>query len=100
MRLKIPFDAIEDTSSDVPLDETDMLARSIRMYGLLMPLTVMQNGEKYLLVHGFRRYKALKLLLAGEVKTPVEVTIVDGTDALKAHNERVVKRNAPRSKKL
>ena len=96
LKLKIPFETIEVGSrADRPGDDTDMLARSIRMYGLVMPLTVMQSGDKYTLIHGFRRYKALQKL--GKTGSDlVDVAVVESTEALKVFNERVLKRDINR----
>ena len=38
------------------------LAASIKQHGLLQPITVMQEGEGYIIVAGERRYRAFQLL--------------------------------------
>lgn len=43
------------------------LAESIKLYGILQPLVVIKNGEKYDIVAGERRYRAAKYLDLDEV---------------------------------
>lgn len=43
------------------------LAESIKMYGILQPLVLIKNGEKYDIVAGERRYRAAKLSKLEEV---------------------------------
>ena len=38
------------------------LAKSIKEYGLMNPITLMESGEQYVLIAGFRRLSAVKLL--------------------------------------
>lgn len=62
-------------------DDTDEsireLADSIKLAGLLHPLSVVQNGDRYTLISGERRYKAIKSFLGWE-KIPCNV--FDGAD--------------------
>jgi len=47
------------------------LAESIRQYGVIQPLVVKKDGDKYRIVAGERRYRAAKL--AGLAKVPVVI---------------------------
>lgn len=42
------------------LSAIDELASSIKTYGILQPLVVIQNGDKYIIVAGERRFRAAK----------------------------------------
>lgn len=44
------------------MDNLESLKKSIRILGLIQPITVKQNGEKYEVVAGKRRYHAVKQL--------------------------------------
>ncbi len=63
------------------LDETDPgiqeLAASIKRHGLISPLTVTPDGDKYRLLAGNRRYKALTMI--GAQKAPCVIAKVDDT---------------------
>ncbi|EHR32100.1 ParB-like partition protein [Helcococcus kunzii ATCC 51366] len=64
-------------SSDNPrknFDEESIksLADSIKMYGVLQPLVLIKNGEKYDIVAGERRYRAAKLIKLDEVPAIVK----------------------------
>lgn len=48
------------------------LAESIKMYGILQPLVLIKNGEKYDIVAGERRYRAAKLIKLEEVPAIVK----------------------------
>lgn len=56
-------------------DSLQELADSIKEHGLLEPLDVQQNGERYILVNGERRWRAAKL--AGLKEVPVIVSEYD-----------------------
>lgn len=56
-------------------DSLQELADSIKEHGLLEPLDVQQNGDRYLLVNGERRWRACKL--AGIKEVPVIISEYD-----------------------
>jgi ParB family chromosome partitioning protein len=61
----------------VALDE---LAESIRVQGLIQPITVRKNGNKYQLISGERRFRASKL--AGLTEIPAYIRTADNQQML------------------
>ena len=62
--LTIPFSAIEQDlgfNSRTIYNNMDELSESIKIDGLITPLTVMKNGDTYKLIAGYRRYRALEI---------------------------------------
>ena len=55
-----------------PLEE---LAQSIREHGVISPLIVRKNGNKYQIIAGERRYRASKI--AGLTEVPVRIIVAD-----------------------
>ena len=77
--MEIPIDLIDvdlDWNCREKMDNIDDLAISISTNGLLAPLTVWSRGDRYKLIAGFRRYKALTKLEWDMI--PVVVAEVDG----------------------
>lgn len=60
----------KDYGSD---EEFNELVESIRTHGVLMPLTITTRGSELWVAHGFRRYKAIQVLLAEGLEVFVEV---------------------------
>ena len=56
------------------IDDTEDLEKLILQWGLIEPLHVMPYGDKYLLIHGFRRFNALKRLGEQEAICLVDTT--------------------------
>lgn len=71
--------------SQVSFEGLDELSRSIRHLGLLNPITVRKMGEKYELIAGFRRTKAVEM--TGAMVIPARVVTSDDptADLQKAH---------------
>jgi ParB family transcriptional regulator, chromosome partitioning protein len=61
-------------------DKLDELAQSIKQHGILQPLVVSKEGDKYQLIAGERRHKAAEILEMPEV--PVIVKDVSDRDKL------------------
>lgn len=61
--------------------DIDSLANSIRHLGLILPLAVVQEGDKYRVVDGNRRLEALKLLNKGKKDVEVPVLVQDADTA-------------------
>ena len=62
--LTIPFSAIEQDlgfNSRTIYNNMEELAESIKIDGLITPLTVMKNGDNFKLIAGYRRYRALEI---------------------------------------
>jgi ParB family chromosome partitioning protein len=81
---EIPVDAIE-TNPDQPRRrfesaELDQLADSIRQHGVLQPIVVRRNGDRYELVVGERRWRASRA--AGRETIPAVIADVDSKDRL------------------
>jgi ParB/RepB/Spo0J family partition protein len=57
--------------------DIDSLANSIRHLGLILPLAVVQEGDKYRVVDGNRRLEALKLINKGKKDVEVPVLVQD-----------------------
>lgn len=66
--------------TQLPEDGLDELASSIRSSGLLQPILIRPNGERYQLVAGERRWRAAGK--AGLEKVPAVVRDIDDTEAL------------------
>jgi len=58
---------------DINAEEIDELAESISEVGLLQPILVATNGERFEVVFGHRRYLACKQLGLSEIKTIIQV---------------------------
>lgn len=58
------------------------LAESIKMYGILQPLVLIKNGEKYDIVAGERRYRAAKLIKLEEVPAIVKKLTIKDKDMI------------------
>jgi ParB family chromosome partitioning protein len=73
---EIPLSLIDLPAWDVRIADVDEdladLARSIADHGLLNPLTVVQNGDRYTVIAGRRRLRALRQLGI----TPVQCNVV------------------------
>lgn len=54
-------------------EEFNELVESIRTHGVLMPLTVTSRGTELYVSHGFRRFKAIQVLMAEGIEMVVEV---------------------------
>lgn len=52
---------IDQPRKEFDLDSLEELAESIRIHGLLQPILVRFNGQKYSIIAGERRYRAAKL---------------------------------------
>ena len=69
-------------------DDIDELAESIRLNGLIQPLTVKAEGERYILIAGERRLRALKSL--GNAFAPcIVLDITDRNSAVLALVENI-----------
>ncbi len=66
--------------TQLPLDGLEELASSIRASGLIQPILVRPNGERYQLVAGERRWRAAGK--AGLDKVPAVIRDIDDTEAL------------------
>lgn len=69
-----------DTNKDQPrkdfdADKLNELAESLKTHGIIQPLIVVQNGERFMIVAGERRFRAAKL--AGLKTVPVIVESYD-----------------------
>lgn len=67
MQIKqIPLDQIDEPTYDVRIlivqEELDDLAKSIKAVGILQPLRVFKNGDRYEIEDGHRRYLAAKMI--------------------------------------
>lgn len=73
-------------------DDIDELAESIRLNGLIQPLTVKAEGERYILIAGERRLRALKLL--GNAFAPcIVLDITDRNSAVLALVENIQRKD-------
>lgn len=62
---------------DIPADQLNELAESIRSEGLLQPIVVRKHGEKFQLIAGERRWRAFQLL---KIKT-IPARVVEASNA-------------------
>lgn len=70
--LKANFD--ENPRKDYGSEEEQKeLVESIRTHGVLMPLTVTSRGTELWVAHGFRRFKAIQVLLSEGIEIILEV---------------------------
>ncbi|MCC6904188.1 MAG: ParB/RepB/Spo0J family partition protein [Polyangiaceae bacterium] len=65
---------------EIPPDQLEELAASIRSEGLLQPIVVRQAGDKYQLIAGERRWRAFQLL---KIKS-IPARVVQASDATSA----------------
>ncbi len=65
---------------EIPVDQLNELADSIRSEGLLQPIVVRRNGEKFQLIAGERRWRAFHLL---KLKT-IPARVVEASNASSA----------------
>ena len=65
---------------EIPPEQLEELAASIRSEGLLQPIVVRQTGDKYQLIAGERRWRAFQLL---KIKT-IAARVVQASDATSA----------------
>lgn len=73
-------------------DDIDELAESIRLNGLIQPLTVKEEGERYILIAGERRLRALKSL--GNAFAPcIVLDITDRNSAVLALVENIQRKD-------
>lgn len=73
-------------------DDIDELAESIRLNGLIQPLTVKAEGERYILIAGERRLRALKSL--GNAFAPcIVLDITDRNSAVLALVENIQRKD-------
>ena len=95
--IQVPFEHIiadEDFNGRKDYTEIPELAKSIYKDGLMQPLGIairsLSEGDRYFLVYGFRRYKALQMLRAEygeEYYSTLEVVVNEGTlDELRIRN--------------
>lgn len=82
--IQIDIDLI-DANTDQPRKEFDTsklteLANSIREYGVIQPIIVTKNGDRYLIVAGERRYRAA--IIAGLSSVPAIIRSADETRML------------------
>jgi ParB/RepB/Spo0J family partition protein len=91
----IPLDQIELRKNARELDEAhvDTLAKSIELRGLIVPLVVRREGERFVLVAGYHRYAACHKLKLAEVQ--VTVREQEGTSADSAAENVVRKELSP-----
>lgn len=82
--LQVPLDLIQTNPwqprTHFDRDKLDELAESIRQHGILQPLVVSREGDRYQLIAGERRLKAAELLGLREV--PVIIKKVSDRDKL------------------
>lgn len=88
---KIPLTKIDGNRDNFySIDDIDELAASIKMVGLMSPVTVVPNGNRYKLISGHRRFEAYKhlcedALFNGQAVTDFETIpalVVTGLDDL------------------
>src|SRR3569833_43527 len=64
--IEVPVQSIErspyQARREISADQLNELAESIRSEGLLQPIVVRKNGDKYQLIAGERRWRAFQLL--------------------------------------
>ena len=82
VELKIDLIApdMEQPRKDFSVEALNALADSIREHGVLQPIVVVREGEKYKIVAGERRYRASKL--AGLLKIPAIIRTLDAQNRL------------------
>ncbi len=82
--IEVPVQAIErspyQARREISADQLNELAESIRSEGLLQPIVVRKNGEKYQLIAGERRWRAFQLL---KIKT-IPARLVEASNASSA----------------
>ena len=71
---------MEQPRKDFSVEALNALADSIREHGVLQPIVVVREGEKYKIVAGERRYRASKL--AGLLKIPAIIRTLDAQNRL------------------
>ena len=71
---------MEQPRKDFSVEALNALADSIREHGVLQPIVVVREGEKYKIVAGERRYRASKL--AGLLKMPAIIRTLDAQNRL------------------
>lgn len=81
---EIPVHSVEPSPyqarREIPPDQLEELAASIRSEGLLQPIVVRQTGDKYQLIAGERRWRAFQLL---KIKS-IPARVVQASDATSA----------------
>jgi ParB family chromosome partitioning protein len=81
---EIPVHSVEPSPyqarREIPPDQLEELAASIRSEGLLQPIVVRQSGDKYQLIAGERRWRAFQLL---KIKS-IPARVVQASDATSA----------------
>ncbi|MBK8856661.1 MAG: ParB/RepB/Spo0J family partition protein [Opitutaceae bacterium] len=81
---EIPVHSVEPSPyqarREIPPDQLEELAASIRSEGLLQPIVVRQAGDKYQLIAGERRWRAFQLL---KIKS-IPARVVQASDATSA----------------
>ena len=61
-------------------EKLNELAESIRQHGIVQPLIVKKNGERYVIIAGERRFRAARIAELGEV--PAIVRDMDGREVM------------------
>lgn len=91
----IPLDKIDASELQVRThfddEELSALAQSIKMHGVLQPVLVVQNGDRYKVIAGERRMRASKL--AGMDRIPARVIMTDD----KSTHEMALRENLDRA---
>ena len=77
----------EDERNFYSLSGVDDLAANIQLCGLMDPLRVRKAEDGYTIVSGHRRFAALKLLAAEDVKFEKAACIIDDSDTPAALQE-------------
>jgi ParB family chromosome partitioning protein len=82
--IEVPVQSIErspyQARREISADQLNELAESIRSEGLLQPIVVRKNGDKYQLIAGERRWRAFQLL---KIKS-IPARLVDASNASSA----------------
>lgn len=82
--VEIPVDVIEPSPyqarREIPAEQLNELAESIRSEGLLQPIVVRKHGEKYQLIAGERRWRAFRQL---KIKS-IPARVVEASNASSA----------------
>ena len=82
--IEVPVQSIErspyQARREISADQLNELAESIRSEGLLQPIVVRKNGDKYQLIAGERRWRAFQLL---KIKT-IPARLVEASNASSA----------------
>jgi ParB family chromosome partitioning protein len=89
MIIEIPIDAIDDPvdAMRVTMDNDQLveLAQSIRSVGLIEPIIVKQNGDRYEVVAGHRRLKAASMAGLITIKSIVRSGSDEEMEVIKVH---------------